>query len=108
MELLVFWVIRCDTLSAASYILVETILSRAEACRDNPTSPGERVMNSILRRFKMWIFRYLVCLMDNHSFIEFTWKNSPYQYCLRCGRVEAQDLAKESIRVEGGEIMRAN
>ena len=56
----------------------------------------------------MWIFKYLACLMDSHSFIELTWEGSPYQYCLRCGKVEAQDLVKESILAEGGEIMRAN
>lgn len=47
----------------------------------------------------MWIFKYLVCLMHNHCFVDITWKDSPYQYCLRCGQVEAQNLAKESILV---------
>lgn len=56
----------------------------------------------------MWIFKYLACLASNHIDIDITWKNSPYQYCLRCGKVEARDLLNESILAGGGEIMRAN
>jgi len=47
----------------------------------------------------MWIFKYLVCLMCNHSFIGITWRHSPYRYCLRCGKVEAEKLVKESVSV---------
>jgi len=47
----------------------------------------------------MWIFQYLACLLHGHSFVNITWQDSPYQYCLRCGKVEFQDLAKESILV---------
>lgn len=49
----------------------------------------------------MWIFKYLVCLMCNHSFIGITWRHSPYRYCLRCGKVEAERLVKESVIVGG-------
>ncbi len=50
----------------------------------------------------MWIFKYLVCLIHNHSFVDITWKDSPYQLCLRCGKVEIQNEVKESILVGGG------
>ena len=50
----------------------------------------------------MWIFKYLVCLMHSHSFVDITWRGLPYRYCLHCGQVEVQDLAKESIFVGGG------
>ncbi len=49
----------------------------------------------------MWIFKYLVCLMHSHSFVDITWKGLPYRYCLHCGQVEVQDLAKESIFAGG-------
>lgn len=49
----------------------------------------------------MWIFKYLACLMYSHSFVDITWKDSPYQYCLHCGQVKIQDVAKESILVGG-------
>ena len=47
----------------------------------------------------MWIFKYLVCLMYNHSFVNIIWHGSPYQYCLRCGKVEVQDAVTEGISV---------
>ena len=50
----------------------------------------------------MWIFKYLVCLMYSHSFVDITWKGLPYRYCLHCGKVEIQNEAKESILVGGG------
>ena len=56
----------------------------------------------------MWIFKYLVCLMHSHSFVDVTWKDSLYQYCLRCGKVEAQDTVMESISVSRQETIRAN
>jgi len=56
----------------------------------------------------MWIFKYLVCLMHSHSFVGITWKDSPYQYCLRCGKVEAQDTVAESILVGEGGMIRAD
>ena len=49
----------------------------------------------------MWMFKYLVCLMDSHNFVNITWKDSHYRYCLRCGRVEAEKLVKESVIVGG-------
>ncbi|MBA7669751.1 hypothetical protein ES703_77884 [subsurface metagenome] len=39
----------------------------------------------------MWIFKYLVCLMRNHCFINIAREAHCYQLCLRCGKVEAQD-----------------
>jgi len=56
----------------------------------------------------MWILKYLVCLMHSHSFADITWKDSPYQYCLVCGKVEAQDTVVESISVSRQETIRAN
>ncbi len=50
----------------------------------------------------MWIFKYLVCLVHKHIFIDITWQGSPYQYCLRCGQIELQDTVKETIIVGGG------
>ena len=51
----------------------------------------------------MWILNYLVCLIHNHDFMEIVWKGLLYQYCLRCGKVVAQDMVKENILVGGGE-----
>ena len=48
----------------------------------------------------MWIFKHLVCLMYDHIFVNIIWQDSPYQYCLRCGKVEVQDAVKERIFVE--------
>ena len=56
----------------------------------------------------MWIFKYLVCLMYSHSFVDITWKGLPYHYCLHCGKVEIQSEVKESILVEGGGLIRAD
>ena len=51
----------------------------------------------------MWIFKYLVCLMHNHCFVNIAWEDLHrrycYQLCLRCGKVEAQDTVTESIPV---------
>ena len=49
----------------------------------------------------MWILKYLVCLLYGHNFVGITWEHSPYRYCLRCGKVEAEKLVKESVRVGG-------
>jgi len=49
----------------------------------------------------MWIFKYLVCLMQNHYFVDVTWRGLPYQLCLRCGKVEAQEAVKEGIFMGG-------
>ena len=66
-------------------------------------SPSDSVTNLRERRFTMWIFKYLTCLMYSHSFVGITWKGLPYQYCLHCGKVEAQNLVKESVPVEVGD-----
>ena len=52
----------------------------------------------------MWIFKYLVCLMCNHSFVNIIWENSSYQYCLRCGKVETQNTVAESVFAGGGSL----
>ena len=49
----------------------------------------------------MWIFNYLVCLIYYHSFVDITWKDSPYRYCLRCGKVEVQDTVTERVFIGG-------
>jgi len=38
----------------------------------------------------MWILRSLVCLIRNHIFAYIVWQDSPYRYCLRCGKFEVQ------------------
>lgn len=47
----------------------------------------------------MWILKYIVCLMHDHTLINMIWEDSPYQYCLRCGKVEVQDAVTEPIIV---------
>jgi hypothetical protein len=40
----------------------------------------------------MLIIDYLVCLVRGHAFSTITYKDSPYQYCLQCGKVESPTL----------------
>ena len=49
----------------------------------------------------MWLFKYLVCLRRSHIFTDIIWQDLPYQYCLRCGRVELQGAVTERINVGG-------
>ena len=53
----------------------------------------------------MWIFKYLLCLLYDHSFVNITWEDLRYRYCyqfcLRCGKVEGQDTVAESTFAEG-------
>jgi hypothetical protein len=35
----------------------------------------------------MLTINYLVCLKRGHAFSTITYKDSPYQYCLQCGKV---------------------
>jgi hypothetical protein len=37
----------------------------------------------------MLIINYLVCLVRGHVFSTITYKGSPYQYCLQCGKAES-------------------
>lgn len=37
----------------------------------------------------MSITNYLVCKVRGHAFSFITYKGSPYQYCLQCGKVES-------------------
>ena len=37
----------------------------------------------------MLIINCLVCMVRGHAFSLITYKGSPYQYCLRCGKVES-------------------
>ncbi len=53
----------------------------------------------------MWIFKYFGCIINSHSFVDITLKDSPYQFCLSCGKVTVQDTARESIFVEGESIL---
>jgi hypothetical protein len=39
----------------------------------------------------MRILDSLVCLGHRHVFINITYAGSPYEYCLRCGKVKVQD-----------------
>ena len=36
----------------------------------------------------MLIINYLVCMVRKHAFSTITYKGSPYQYCLQCGKLE--------------------
>lgn len=49
----------------------------------------------------MWLLNYLACLIKSHDFIDITWKGALYQYCLRCGKVATQNMAKETVVVRG-------
>jgi len=42
----------------------------------------------------MWVFKYLICLVLKHIFVNILWEDSPYQYCLRCGKIEVHDAVK--------------
>jgi hypothetical protein len=37
----------------------------------------------------MLIINYLVCMVRGHALSNITYKGSPYQYCLQCGKVES-------------------
>lgn len=52
----------------------------------------------------MWILKYLVCLVRKHIFTSIIWQDLPYQYCLRCGKVQVyvQDAVTERIPVGSG------
>lgn len=52
----------------------------------------------------MWIFKYLVCLARKHIFASIILQNLPYQYCLRCGKVQIQvkNAVTERILVGDG------
>jgi hypothetical protein len=50
----------------------------------------------------MWIFKYLVCLVRKHIFASIILQDLPYQYCLRCGKVQVQDAVTERILVGDG------
>ena len=56
----------------------------------------------------MWLFKYLVCLRRSHIFINLIWQDLPYQYCLRCGRVEAQYAVVEKILIGGERVSEQN
>jgi hypothetical protein len=36
----------------------------------------------------MLIINSLVCMVRKHAFSPITYKGSPYQYCLQCGKLE--------------------
>ena len=48
----------------------------------------------------MWIFKYLTCLIGNHSVIDVIWKGSTYQYCLWCGKIEPMNTVTERVPLE--------
>jgi len=56
----------------------------------------------------MLIINYLVCLVRGHAFSNITYKGSPYQYCLQCGKVEPHIHNREELgqRVEVDPIYR--
>ena len=57
-------------------------------------------MNLRGRKVRMWIFKYLACLIGNHSVIDIIWKGSAYQYCLWCGKVKISNAATETVLVD--------
>lgn len=56
----------------------------------------------------MLIINYLVCMVRGHAFSTITYKGSPYQYCLQCGKVESHIHNREELgqRVEVDPIYR--
>ena len=56
----------------------------------------------------MLIINYLVCMVRKHAFSTITYKGSPYQYCLQCGKVEPHIHNREELgqRVEVSPILR--
>jgi hypothetical protein len=36
----------------------------------------------------MGIFRFIYCLFNGHAYIDIVDDRRPYQYCLRCGKIE--------------------
>lgn len=45
----------------------------------------------------MLIINYLVCMVRGHAFSTFTYKDSPYQYCLQCGKVESHIVNESKL-----------
>ena len=56
----------------------------------------------------MLIISYLVCMVRGHSFSTITYKGSPYQYCLQCGKNEPHIHIREELdqRVEVSPILK--
>ena len=50
----------------------------------------------------MWIFKYLACLRHDHNRINVIVEGALYRYCLRCGKVEAQNAVTVPIIAGGG------
>jgi hypothetical protein len=50
----------------------------------------------------MLIINYLVCMVRKHAFSTITYKGSPYQYCLQCGKLDPHIHNREELsqRVE--------
>ena len=40
----------------------------------------------------MWVLKYIICIIRKHIFAAMSLEDSPYQYCLRCGKVELEHL----------------
>ncbi len=36
----------------------------------------------------MFIIRFLYCLIEGHAFVDTTATERPYQFCLRCGKIQ--------------------
>ena len=56
----------------------------------------------------MLIINSLVCMVRKHAFSTITYKGSPYQYCLQCGKLEPHIHNREELgqRVEVSPILR--
>ncbi len=45
----------------------------------------------------MWVLKNLVCIVRKHIFAAITMRDLPYQYCLRCGKLELRDTNSHDI-----------
>ena len=70
------------------------------AGKDKTAGTGGRVINLKDRKGRMWILKYLTCLIGNHNCIDIIWRGSTYQYCLWFGEVKPMNTVTETVLVE--------
>ncbi len=46
----------------------------------------------------MWVLNYIVCVIRRHIFATMFLDNSPYHYCLRCGKVKLGRVASAMVK----------
>ena len=45
----------------------------------------------------MWVLKYIICIIRKHVFAAMSLEDSPYQYCLRCGKVELGHMVSNDV-----------